>query len=403
MSLSLFSGNHNYRHRQLSPNRLIVVALRQIPTISILVLGMGLTANPRAVTIQAAEIAQVNRLGAETPALPPPLMTDEETEARNYDQEMQAGYAAEAVGNLPKALQHFQAALLIRPQDIYAQQAIMNVKTFQLQQQQLEPPNRFAGIWRWWWIPLLGGALLAGGVWFRWSQLKQQQTFLRSINQRQQELEAKQQRLQQELFQTPTTNPAAVHSSRRRRSIPPRPPFPRLRSTANPPLQTQAYLESAPISTPLPQSSQRALPPPALPPHPSPKISLVDSDWQASLLKDLQSHDERLRHKTIWELARRGDSRAMPELTQLMMKSGTEERALILEALSQISGRTLRPMHQALSLSLNDPKAQVSASYRSMVNNLNYLHNLVGRMNQMLQAAQPQESPPTASKSDLPQ
>ncbi len=77
------------------------------------------------------------------------------------------------------------------------------------------------------------------------------------------------------------------------------------------------------------------------------------------LIEDLQMPDPTIREKAIWELAQEGDSRAIPPLVELMMETNSQERSLILEAISQISIRTLKPLNQALTISLQDKNPQV--------------------------------------------
>ena len=84
------------------------------------------------------------------------------------------------------------------------------------------------------------------------------------------------------------------------------------------------------------------------------KIDLVDE-----LIDNLYTSEPNKRKKAIWELAQRADSRAMEPLVQVMIEADSQERSLILEALSQISNRTLRPVSRALAISLQDENPQV--------------------------------------------
>jgi HEAT repeat protein len=92
-------------------------------------------------------------------------------------------------------------------------------------------------------------------------------------------------------------------------------------------------------------------------------------------------NDPRCRKKVIWDLARRGDSRAVKPLVDLMAESDPQERSLILEALSQISGRTLKPMNQALALSLQDLNPQVR---KNAVRDLSRLYDVLSQISQLL-------------------
>ena len=77
------------------------------------------------------------------------------------------------------------------------------------------------------------------------------------------------------------------------------------------------------------------------------------------LLSILEEQDPKKRRKAIWKLAQKGDSRAVKPLVKLMINANSYERTLILEALSQINSQILKPMNQALLISLQDDNPQV--------------------------------------------
>lgn len=85
-----------------------------------------------------------------------------------------------------------------------------------------------------------------------------------------------------------------------------------------------------------------------------PKISIVDE-----LLNDLHSADPLQRRRAIWELGQEGDSRAVQPLVDLMMDADSQQRSLILTAISEIGVRTLKPVKRALLASLQDESAEV--------------------------------------------
>ncbi|WP_198648347.1 HEAT repeat domain-containing protein, partial [Cyanothece sp. BG0011] len=58
-----------------------------------------------------------------------------------------------------------------------------------------------------------------------------------------------------------------------------------------------------------------------------------------------------------------------------------QERSLILEALSQISARTLKPMNHALSLSLRDNNPQVR---KNAIRDLTRIYELMSQISQLL-------------------
>ena len=264
-----------------------------------------------------------------------PVNSVEQTE--EYDRLMQSGYAATQFREYDQALENFRAALALRPQDIYAQQAIFNVETYKALQNRATVP-----FW------LLGGLIGLGIVlvilMLRRGVIQSQQQFLTEVNQRQHESQGLQNRLRDQIFgaESPKSN-----------------------VTFNPRSPLVAAEEFSPAS----QSSETI------------NVNGQSVDWMAQLLADLKSPDPDRRRQAIWELARRGDSRAVPELSNLMTISDSQERDLILGALSQISGRTLRPISQALAMSLRDQNPQVR---RNAVRDLTRLHELMSQMNQLL-------------------
>jgi peptidoglycan hydrolase-like protein with peptidoglycan-binding domain len=106
------------------------------------------------------------------------------------------------------------------------------------------------------------------------------------------------------------------------------------------------------------------------------KINIVDA-----LIKDLQAPDPTKRRKAIWELAQRGDSRAVQPLIDLMVDSDSKQRSLILEALSQIGTRTLKPMNRALAISLQDENAEVR---KNAIRDVTRIYELVSQASQLL-------------------
>ena len=102
------------------------------------------------------------------------------------------------------------------------------------------------------------------------------------------------------------------------------------------------------------------------------------------LIGNLQHSDRAFRRKTIWELAQRSDSRAMKPLVELMVKVDSQERSLILEAMTQIASRTLKPMNKALSLSLEDDNSQVR---QNAIRDLTRVYELMSQVTQRLSEA----------------
>ena len=116
-----------------------------------------------------------------------------------------------------------------------------------------------------------------------------------------------------------------------------------------------------------------------------PKININDE-----LIQDLREPNQSKRRKAIWELAQRGDSRAVQPLLDLMIDSDSTQRSLILEALSQIGIRTLKPMNRALAISLQDENAEVR---KNAIRDLTRVYESLSQINQLLlHAADDQDS-----------
>ncbi|NEO97279.1 MAG: peptidoglycan-binding protein [Symploca sp. SIO2E9] len=108
---------------------------------------------------------------------------------------------------------------------------------------------------------------------------------------------------------------------------------------------------------------------------------LAKVDIVNEFIKDLQGPDHQKRRKAIWELAQRGDSRAVKPLVDLILDSDSQQRILILEALSQICSKTLQPINKALALSLQDENADVR---KNAIRDMTRVYDMVGQMSQML-------------------
>ena len=112
-----------------------------------------------------------------------------------------------------------------------------------------------------------------------------------------------------------------------------------------------------------------------------PTTRLPNQDQVETLMNELQETDPKKRRQAIWELAQKADSRAMNSLVDLMIDTDSQERSLILEALSQISSRTLKPMNQALAISLQDKNPQVR---KNAIRDLTRIYELMSQISQML-------------------
>jgi hypothetical protein len=105
-------------------------------------------------------------------------------------------------------------------------------------------------------------------------------------------------------------------------------------------------------------------------------ISIVDE-----LIKDLREPNPQKRRKAIWELAQKGDSRAVQPLVDLLIDSDSQQRSLILEALAQIGTKTLKPLNRALAVSLQDDNAQVR---KNAIRDLTRIYEIVAQTSQIL-------------------
>ncbi|MDJ0772224.1 MAG: HEAT repeat domain-containing protein [Mastigocoleus sp. MO_167.B18] len=109
------------------------------------------------------------------------------------------------------------------------------------------------------------------------------------------------------------------------------------------------------------------------------KFNLVDK-----LIKDLYSPDPQQRRKAVWDLGQEGDSRAIQPLTELMVDADSQERSLILGSLSEIGSRTLKPMNQALAISLQDESPQVR---QNAIRDITRVYDMMAQISQILSHA----------------
>jgi len=109
------------------------------------------------------------------------------------------------------------------------------------------------------------------------------------------------------------------------------------------------------------------------------KVNIIDQ-----LIEDLRSPDSTQRRKAIWDLGQKGDSRAIQPLVDLMMDADSQQRSLILAALSEISTRALKPMNRALAVSLQDESPQVR---QNAIRDLTRVYDMMAQMSQMLSHA----------------
>ncbi|WP_044499665.1 peptidoglycan-binding protein [Nostoc sp. PCC 7107] len=141
-------------------------------------------------------------------------------------------------------------------------------------------------------------------------------------------------------------------------------PLPELNSTS---ISPETTTPTSPLPTtvvPLEKTSRLA------------KLNIVDE-----LIKDLHSNDPTRRRKAIWDLGQQGDSRAIQPLVDLMIDADSQQRSLILAALSEISTRALKPINRALAISLQDDSPQVR---QNAIRDLTRVYDMMAQMSQML-------------------
>jgi hypothetical protein len=109
------------------------------------------------------------------------------------------------------------------------------------------------------------------------------------------------------------------------------------------------------------------------------KIDIIED-----LINDLYSPDGAKRRKAIWELGQMGDSRAVQPLADLMIDSDSAQRSLILGAMSEVAMRTIKPLHQALLISMQDNNADVR---KNAVRDVTRVYEMVGQISQLLHHA----------------
>ncbi|WP_017315703.1 peptidoglycan-binding protein [Mastigocladopsis repens] len=109
------------------------------------------------------------------------------------------------------------------------------------------------------------------------------------------------------------------------------------------------------------------------------KVNIIDQ-----LIEDLHSPDPTQRRKAIWDLGQKGDSRAIQPLVDLMMDADSQQRSLILAAISEIGTRTLKPMNRALAVSLQDESPQVR---QNAIRDLTRVYDMMAQTSQMLSHA----------------
>lgn len=110
-----------------------------------------------------------------------------------------------------------------------------------------------------------------------------------------------------------------------------------------------------------------------------PKVDIIEE-----LIEDLQHLNPAHRRKAIWELGQQGDSRAVEPLLDLLANSDSKQYSLILASLSEIGIRTLKPMNNAWSISLQNENPEVR---KNAIRDLTRVYELVNQISHLLHRA----------------
>lgn len=108
---------------------------------------------------------------------------------------------------------------------------------------------------------------------------------------------------------------------------------------------------------------------------------IPNADLILQLIGELGDAEPKTRRRAIWKLAQMSDSRSMQPLVHVMADADSYERSLILEALSQICTRTLRPLNQALAISLSDKNPQVR---KNAIRDLTRIYDIMTQITQTI-------------------
>ncbi|HAC62915.1 MAG TPA: hypothetical protein DCF68_05105 [Cyanothece sp. UBA12306] len=290
-----------------------------------------------------------------------PKKSSADSNKSNYNSYMQGGYQATKEKDYQKALEQFQKALQVRPQDIYAQQAIHNIESYieraanpfnKLSQKDLALLLQS--------IIIVDGLLIVLWLFLRQRKSHNSQQELWESNP---DLETKASKEEKYFDVTPLTGKQKIENFEINHKLPTNKNH-KNQDKNNSQTITNPHLKNNETSVSL-QSTTR----------------LANFDLIEELLKELPDIEPKKRQKTIWELAQKADSRAMKPLVDLMIDTDSQERSLILEALSQISSRTLKPMNQALAISLQDKNPQVR---KNAIRDLTRIYDIMSQISQLL-------------------
>lgn len=271
-----------------------------------------------------------------------PPRLEKTTAVPTYDQLMKAGYEATAQRNYQLALEKFQQALAQRPNDTYAQNAIANMQKYL---GQTATPANAAAENETLPIPLIVGSTLLSLALLG---------ALLSL-----------------FFQYRPKDKGT--KGKKKTHIDPQNPINNFFGENSNSFNSQTS-ETGDINGAGEDDFD-----PSLPVQATSRIPNVDLILR--LIESLRDGDPRTRRRAIWKLAQMSDSRAMQPLVDSMVDGDSYERSLTLEALAQICTRSLRPMNQALAISLQDKNPQVR---KNAIRDLTRLYDIMSQISQLI-------------------
>jgi len=115
--------------------------------------------------------------------------------------------------------------------------------------------------------------------------------------------------------------------------------------------------------------------------NPEKTLALSKIDIVNELICDLHSRDYRKQSKAIWSLGQQSDLQAIKPLLDLMIQADSQQRSLILAALSEISDRALTPITRALVISLQDQSPQVR---QNAIRDLTRIYDIITQTTQII-------------------
>lgn len=262
------------------------------------------------------------------------------TQSYIYDYNMEKGYEATNNKQYDQALTYFRFASEQRPDDFYSQQAINNVQKLKEKQSSggtfginpLAGQNRLSILLMF--IFLLLVLIIIALISIAWR--------LAQLNNPDEDKKRQRRKLQQPPPRK-TPNQENLDSNTDTYSLSP--------VDYNSASELQNHTNNEALASQL--SNQRELVQQQYQP-----IAITEDKTQR-LLTDLKQANSIQRSKIVWNLANQADSRAVQPLVDLLMTANSQEKSLIIEALSQIGFNSIKPINQALMIALQDQHGQV--------------------------------------------